>query len=58
MPEAKLTNGYLKKYDFKTACKNLWKKLNKEEKEVITQLPNFDKDKFKLITGIDVEGDK
>ena len=55
MPKAKLTSGYLKKYDFKTACKNLWKKLNKEEKEVITQLPNFDKDKFKLITGIDVE---
>ena len=55
MPEAKLTNGYLKKYDFKTACKNLWKKLNEEEKEIITQLPNFDKDKFKLITGIDIE---
>ena len=55
MPEAKLINGYVKEYDFKTACKNLWKKLNKEEKEVITQLPNFDKDKFKLITGIDIE---
>ena len=58
MPEAKLTNGYLKEYDFKTACKNLWKKLNEKEKEVITQLPNFDKDKFKLITGIDIEEDK
>ena len=58
MPEAKLINGYLKEYDFKTACKNLWKKLNEKEKEVITQLPNFDKDKFKLITGIDVEEDE
>ena len=57
MSEAKLTNGYLKKYDFKTACKNLWKKLNEEEKEIITQLPNFDKDKFKLITGIDIKED-
>ena len=58
MPEAKLINGYLKEYDFKTACKNLWKKLSEKEKEVITQLPNFDKDKFKLITGIDIEEDK
>ena len=57
-PSSKTTNGYLKKYDFKTACKNLWEQLNKKEKEVITQLPNFDKDKFKLITGIDIEEGK
>lgn len=58
MPKAELTNGYLKNYDFKTACKNLWERLNEKEKEVIAQLPNFDKDKFKSITGIDIKEDK
>ena len=55
MPKAKTTGGYLKKYDFKKACKNLWEQLNEKEKEIITELPNFDKEKFKLITGIDIE---
>ena len=54
-PEYKTTGGYLKVFDFKEACKNMWNNLTEEEKnKVITELPNFDADKFNLITGIDV----
>lgn len=51
-PEYKTTNGYLKIYTYKQAWTNLWKKLNKEEKQAIKDLPNFDKKVFKEITGI------
>ena len=54
-PEYKTTGGYLKVFDFKEACKNMWNNLTEEEKnKVITELPNFDADKFNLITGIDI----
>ena len=54
-PEYKTTGGYLKVFEFKEACKNMWNNLTKEEKnKVITELPNFDADKFNLITGIDI----
>ena len=54
-PEYKTTGGYLKVFDFKESCKNMWNNLTEEEKnKVITELPNFDADKFNLITGIDV----
>ena len=54
-PEYKTTGGYLKVFEFKEACKNMWNNLTEEEKnKVITELPNFDADKFNLITGIDV----
>ena len=50
----KTTGGYLKTYTYKQAWANLWKKLNKEEKQAIKDLPNFDKKVFKEITGITV----
>ena len=53
-PEYKTTNGYLKTYTYKQAWSNLWKKLNKEDKQAIKDLPNFDKEVFKEITGITV----
>ena len=54
-PEYKTTGGYLKVFKFKEACKNMWNNLTSKEKyKVITELPNFDADKFKMITGIDV----
>ena len=53
-PEYKTTNGYLKTYTYKQAWTNLWKKLNKEDKQAIKDLPNFDKEVFKEITGITV----
>ena len=56
-PEYKTTGGYLKKYEYKEACKNMWNELTEEKKIVITELPNFDKEIFKEITGIDVQED-
>ena len=54
-PEYKTNGGYLKKFEFKEACKNMWNNLTEEERHiVVTELPNFDYYKFKLITGIDV----
>ena len=47
--------GYLKKYSFKEACWIWWDELPVTEKEVVMTLPNFDKDKFFEITGIDIE---
>ena len=55
-PTYKTTGGYLKVFDFKEACKNMWNVLTKNEKNrVITELPNFDKEKFELITGIKID---
>ena len=55
-PDYKTTGGYLKVFEFKESCKNMWNNLTAEEKEkVITELPNFDEDIFKEITGINVE---
>ncbi len=49
-----LIGGYLKTYTYKEACKNWWDKYTDKEKAVIMSMPNFDKDKFKQITGIEV----
>ena len=50
-----LIGGYLKTYAYKEACKNWWNEYTDKEKAVIMSMPNFDKDKFKQITGIEVE---
>ena len=50
-----LIGGYLNTYTYKEACKNWWNKYTDKEKAVIMSMPNFDKDKFKQITGIEVE---
>ena len=50
-----LIGGYLKTYTYKEACKNWWDNYTDKEKAVIMSMPNFDKDKFKQITGIEVE---
>ena len=55
-PEYETTGGYLKVFEFKEACKNMWDSLTDDEKHrVITGLPNFDADKFEQITGINVD---
>lgn len=46
--------GYLKKYTFKEACANWWNRVSDENKALIQTIPNFDKDIFKEITGIDI----
>ena len=47
-----LIGGYLKKYEYKEACKRWWDSLSNNDKETIQSIPNFDKDVFKDITGI------
>ncbi len=53
-PKYETTGGYLKTYTYKQAWADLWKKLNKEDKQAIKDLPNFDKEVFKKITGLSV----
>lgn len=54
-PEAKVTGGYLKQIDKSKRRSDWWNSLDEKEKEVIKSIPNFDKEIFKEITGIDVE---
>jgi len=51
-PNAHITDGYLKVYEYKEAWANLWAKLSDEEKQSIKELPNYDSDVFEFITGI------
>lgn len=52
--DKELIGGYLKTYSYKDACKIWWNEYTDKEKAVIMSMPNFDKDKFKQITGIEV----
>lgn len=54
----KLIGGYLKRYTYKEACQIWWEKYTEAEKTIIMSMPNFDKEKFEYITGIDVTKDK
>lgn len=56
-PEAEITGGYLKMVDHKKMQES-WDNLPADEKETIKAIPNFDKEIFKEITGIDVEKHK
>ena len=53
-PEHETTGGYLKIRDNTDCCKEWWNGLLQNEKQVIMSIPNFDADKFLLITGINV----
>ena len=54
-PEAEITDGYLKKLN-KFECNiKWWHELSDEEKDIITSIPNFDKEIFKEITGVDID---
>ena len=54
-PIRQAIQGYLKQYTFEEACLNWWDRLSNEAKELIKTMPNFDKEIFKQITGIEVE---
>ena len=54
-PKAENTGGYLKKID--TDVNDEWRRLTYAERETIMSMPNFDKEIFKKITGIDVDID-
>ena len=53
-PKHETTGGYLKTIPYKEAWANLWHNLNDTKRAVFTSLPHFNSDKFKEITGIDV----
>lgn len=53
-PKYETTEGFLKRNDYKTACQKMWDKFTDKQKKAIKKLPNFDKDVFKEITGIEV----
>jgi hypothetical protein len=49
-----ITKGYLKKYEYQEAWLDFWNKTDEENKKTFLNLPNFDAEIFKEITGIDV----
>ena len=54
-PEAETTGGYLKKLNNSESAPIWWRGLTDDEKNIILSIPNFDKEIFKEITGIDVD---
>ena len=54
-PEAEVTGGYLKQLDNSECGSIWWRGLNDYEKSIIKAIPNFDKEIFKEITGVDVD---
>ena len=55
-PEYSVTDGFLKHIEKETGRQMWWDSLSDRNKTIVMNLPNFDKDIFKEITGIDVEG--
>lgn len=54
-PEHQVTGGFLKHIEKETGRQMWWDGLYDHEKEIVLNLPNFDKAIFKEITGIDVQ---
>ena len=54
-PEAEVTGGYLKQIDNSECGFIWWHELSDYKKRIIKTIPNFDKEIFKEITGIDVD---
>jgi len=53
-PDFYVKGGYLKKYEYKEAWANFWKDTDEENRQKFLDLPNFDSQIFKDITGIDI----
>lgn len=53
-PEYSVTCGFLKNVEGEGEMQEWWDGLTKERKNIVMSLPNFDKNIFKEITGIDV----
>ena len=53
-PEAKTTGGYLKERTTADNARKWWAGLDAADRDVIFNLPNFDAEIFKEITGVDV----
>ena len=50
-----MTGGFLKHIEEETGRQMWWDGLSDVQKDSVMQLPNFDKDIFKEITGISIE---
>lgn len=53
-PGYETTGGYLRVRDNTDCCVEWWNGLSEFQKNIIKSIPNFDADKFYLITGIRV----
>ena len=53
-PEYETVGGYLKQWTYQEAWKNFWDELSDGQKEIIFKIPNFNKEKFRQITGLEV----
>ena len=53
--ELKTCGGFLKRLDYKTAFRIAWNKAPYEEHKMLLDLPNWDNEVFKEISGIDAE---
>jgi hypothetical protein len=51
----KTTGGYLRVYGYKEAWRRAWDNATEEDRKKTLELPNWDNEIFKEITGIDVE---
>jgi hypothetical protein len=54
-PDYKITGGFLKIYSYQEAFQKSYHAATREGQLKIKKLPNFDKDKFQLISGIDID---
>lgn len=57
-PEYSISGGFLKEVEKESKRQEWWNNLSDEDKDAVMSLPNFDKEIFRKITGIDVEQQK
>ena len=55
--EIEICGGFLKKINYKDAWRIAWNKASIEERKKLFDLPNWDNQVFKEITGIDAENE-
>ena len=54
-PNNEHLGGFLRKFSYKEAWRNAWNKASLEDRKKVYNIPNFDNEIFKEITGIDVD---
>ena len=54
-PTYKTTGGYLRSYDYQEAWRKSWENATDEDRRRTLELPNWDNEIFREISGIDVE---